>query len=186
MVTGYCFLFKWKLVCVPVGPSQRPNWTKARVAHWPRRCYSFSHLLRTIKNNSDDRPKSYSCRCLQCQLYCSPQLHGWRFVPEGFRSHDCLASGGLVYKCNKRVCFSFETSFHFLWWTVYSPLIGGSLSHPYENFPATFGKSELWKSYPFLLPNLVTIGILLVIFVWTSKFFNEVSNCLFIGVLSWN
>jgi hypothetical protein len=36
--------------------------------------------------------------------------------------------------------------------TISRPLIGGSLSRPAERFPDIFGRLELLKTYPYLLP----------------------------------
>ncbi|KAG1725317.1 major facilitator superfamily domain-containing protein [Suillus lakei] len=36
--------------------------------------------------------------------------------------------------------------------TIAGPLIGGSLSRPADRFPGIFGRSELLKTYPYLLP----------------------------------
>lgn len=38
---------------------------------------------------------------------------------------------------------------------IVGPLIGGSLSRPADRFPETFGRSELLKTYPYLLPCVV-------------------------------
>ncbi|KAJ7191725.1 tetracycline:hydrogen antiporter-like protein [Mycena pura] len=36
------------------------------------------------------------------------------------------------------------------------PLIGGSLSEPTVNYPSVFGHMQLFKTYPYLLPTLIT------------------------------
>ncbi|KAG0704461.1 hypothetical protein DFH29DRAFT_371692 [Suillus ampliporus] len=38
---------------------------------------------------------------------------------------------------------------------VIGPLVGGSLSRPADRFPEIFGRSELLKIYPYLLPCAV-------------------------------
>jgi MFS family permease len=50
-------------------------------------------------------------------------------------------------------------------WTVgsiFGPAFGGSLVHPTERFPGLFGKSELFKRYPFAFPNVLISGLFLV------------------------
>lgn len=45
---------------------------------------------------------------------------------------------------------------------VLGPSIGGGLARPAERFPLIFdGPSEIWRNYPFLLPNLVAGGFFL-------------------------
>ncbi|KAG1780679.1 major facilitator superfamily domain-containing protein [Suillus placidus] len=39
---------------------------------------------------------------------------------------------------------------------VFGPLVGGSLSRPADRFPEIFGRSELLKTYPYLLPCAVS------------------------------
>ncbi|KZT32310.1 MFS general substrate transporter [Sistotremastrum suecicum HHB10207 ss-3] len=53
---------------------------------------------------------------------------------------------------------------------VIAPLIGGNLSRPVERFPLFFGKSELLRVYPYLLPSVAVavfpgIGIVMVLLV---------------------
>ncbi|KXN84876.1 hypothetical protein AN958_12006 [Leucoagaricus sp. SymC.cos] len=52
------------------------------------------------------------------------------------------------------------------------PLMGGSLSKPYERFPNAF-KNEFWKEYPYFLPCLGTSSIVFVAIVITIVFFKE-------------
>jgi MFS family permease len=50
-------------------------------------------------------------------------------------------------------------------WTVgsiFGPAFGGSLVHPVERFPAIFGHSDLFKRYPFALPNVLTSLLFLI------------------------
>lgn len=50
-------------------------------------------------------------------------------------------------------------------WTVgsiFGPAFGGSLVHPVERFPALFGRSELFKRYPFAFPNVLISGLFLI------------------------
>lgn len=53
---------------------------------------------------------------------------------------------------------------------VIAPLIGGNLSRPVERFPLFFGKSDLLRVYPYLLPSVAVavfpgIGIVMVLLV---------------------
>ncbi|KAG1814971.1 major facilitator superfamily domain-containing protein, partial [Suillus variegatus] len=48
--------------------------------------------------------------------------------------------------------------------TSIGPLIGGSLSRPADRFPDIFGRSELLKTYPYLLP--CSISALSVLIIW--------------------
>jgi hypothetical protein len=47
---------------------------------------------------------------------------------------------------------------------IAGPLIGGSLSRPADRFPDIFGRSELLKTYPYLLP--CSVSIILVLAAW--------------------
>ncbi|KAG1891218.1 major facilitator superfamily domain-containing protein [Suillus subluteus] len=52
---------------------------------------------------------------------------------------------------------------------VIGPLIGGSLSRPADRFPDIFGRSELLKTYPYLLP--CSIPTIFVSVVWIVTYF---------------
>ncbi|KAG1877910.1 MFS multidrug-resistance DHA1 sub-family [Suillus subalutaceus] len=52
---------------------------------------------------------------------------------------------------------------------VIGPLIGGSLSRPADRFPDIFGRSELLKTYPYLLP--CSIPAIFVSVVWIVTYF---------------
>ncbi|PFH46776.1 hypothetical protein AMATHDRAFT_7417 [Amanita thiersii Skay4041] len=54
------------------------------------------------------------------------------------------------------------------------PLIGGSFSRPYEQFPEVFG-TEFWKRHPYLLPCIVVASFVLVTVLLTVFFFKETS-----------
>jgi MFS family permease len=47
---------------------------------------------------------------------------------------------------------------------IVGPLIGGSLSRPADRFPDIFGRSELLKTYPYLLP--CSISAIFVLIAW--------------------
>ncbi|KAG1798089.1 major facilitator superfamily domain-containing protein [Suillus plorans] len=49
------------------------------------------------------------------------------------------------------------------------PLIGGSLSRPSDRFPDIFGRSELLKTYPYLLP--CSISALVALIAWLVTYF---------------
>jgi len=55
-----------------------------------------------------------------------------------------------------------------------APLIGGSLTHPYERFPKTFGKWPFWQSYPYFLPCLVAAIFPVSAFLLAAFFMKEV------------
>jgi MFS family permease len=58
-------------------------------------------------------------------------------------------------------------------WTIGSivgPIIGGYLANPVKAFPSVFGDSKLFKTYPYLLPNLVCC-CLFVVGISTGVFF---------------
>nr|XP_019013583.1 uncharacterized protein I206_01653 [Kwoniella pini CBS 10737]OCF52364.1 hypothetical protein I206_01653 [Kwoniella pini CBS 10737] len=63
-----------------------------------------------------------------------------------------------------------------LTWTVGSIIgnaLGGALSHPYERFPGWFGKVEIFRIHPYLLPCLVTAGTTLIGIIFCIVFYRE-------------
>ena len=54
------------------------------------------------------------------------------------------------------------------------PLIGGSLSKPVEQFPGLFGKSKLFKAYPYLLPCGISACYAMLAMFVTWSFLEEV------------
>lgn len=53
--------------------------------------------------------------------------------------------------------------------TVVGPLLGGLLSNPAQRYPALFGSSALFTTYPYLLPCLVAglvpaLGLLVAVY----------------------
>ncbi|KAJ5312199.1 hypothetical protein PENANT_c011G02277 [Penicillium antarcticum] len=44
--------------------------------------------------------------------------------------------------------------------SIIGPAMGGALAQPCDNYPALFARSTLWDKFPFLLPNLVCITVL--------------------------
>ncbi|CAI7566418.1 unnamed protein product [Penicillium bialowiezense] len=44
--------------------------------------------------------------------------------------------------------------------SIIGPAMGGALAQPCDNYPALFSRSSLWDKFPFLLPNLVCITVL--------------------------
>ncbi|KAG1860147.1 major facilitator superfamily domain-containing protein [Suillus subalutaceus] len=52
---------------------------------------------------------------------------------------------------------------------IVGPLIGGSLSRPADRFPDIFGRSELLKTYPYLLP--CSISTIFVSIAWLVAYF---------------
>ncbi|CAG8924295.1 unnamed protein product [Penicillium salamii] len=44
--------------------------------------------------------------------------------------------------------------------SIIGPAMGGALAQPCDNYPALFSRSTLWDKFPFLLPNLVCITVL--------------------------
>ena len=56
------------------------------------------------------------------------------------------------------------------------PLVGGSLSHPYERIPHLFGDNKLWKRHPYLLPCLFSATVSASSFVLALLFLKEVSH----------
>jgi MFS family permease len=59
--------------------------------------------------------------------------------------------------------------------SVIGPSFGGSLSEPATQYPDVFGKIELFKRFPFLLPNLVA-SIFFIISTLSAAFFLKVRN----------
>ncbi|WWD10081.1 hypothetical protein V865_008214 [Kwoniella europaea PYCC6329] len=63
-----------------------------------------------------------------------------------------------------------------LTWTVGAIVgnaLGGSLSHPFERFPNLFGSLEILRTYPYLLPCLVTAGLTLIGILFCLIFYHE-------------
>ncbi|KAJ7597798.1 member of major facilitator superfamily multidrug-resistance, DHA1 sub-family [Mycena floridula] len=56
---------------------------------------------------------------------------------------------------------------------IIGPLIGGSLSNPYERFPNTFGQYEFWKTYPYALPCFVAAAYIAISFLMAFFFLKE-------------
>jgi len=46
--------------------------------------------------------------------------------------------------------------------TIIGPAIGGTFADPHKSFPNTFSKHGLWGRFPYLLPNAICAGILLI------------------------
>ncbi|KAK0645658.1 major facilitator superfamily domain-containing protein [Cercophora newfieldiana] len=46
--------------------------------------------------------------------------------------------------------------------TIIGPAIGGTFADPHETFPDTFPKGSLFEKFPYLLPNLICAGMLLM------------------------
>lgn len=46
--------------------------------------------------------------------------------------------------------------------TVIGPAIGGNFADPAQNFPSTFSEDGLFGQFPYLLPNLICAGLLLI------------------------
>lgn len=59
--------------------------------------------------------------------------------------------------------------------SVFSPLIGGTLSHPYERFPKVFG-GAFWHQYPYFLPCFASACFSGVSFLIALCFLKEVSH----------
>ncbi|KAL8952608.1 MAG: hypothetical protein Q9222_001482 [Ikaeria aurantiellina] len=57
--------------------------------------------------------------------------------------------------------------------SIVGPLIGGSLAEPCKNYPGLFARGTLFDRYPFLLPNIVCAGILVVGIVVGILFLEE-------------
>ena len=65
---------------------------------------------------------------------------------------------------------------------ILRPLVGGSLSHPYERLPGLFGDNKLWKRHPYLLPCFFSASVSAGSFVLAFIFLKEVLHsilCLF-------
>ncbi|KAG2344349.1 MFS multidrug-resistance DHA1 sub-family [Suillus weaverae] len=61
---------------------------------------------------------------------------------------------------------------------VFGPLVGGSLSRPADRFPEIFGRSELLKTYPYLLPCAVSAIFTSVAWLVTYfRFREDHTNC---------
>lgn len=56
---------------------------------------------------------------------------------------------------------------------ILGPAIGGILANPAEAYPGWFGDNHFLKKYPYILPNLFPLPIILVAFVICFLFFRE-------------
>jgi len=56
------------------------------------------------------------------------------------------------------------TTVPFVWsvGTIIGPMLGGIFADPHESWPATFPKGCLFDRFPYLLPNLICAGLLLI------------------------
>jgi len=57
--------------------------------------------------------------------------------------------------------------------TIIGPAIGGTFSDPTSSFPNTFAKDGIFGRYPYLLPNLICAGLLLVSIIGGFFFLEE-------------
>lgn len=57
--------------------------------------------------------------------------------------------------------------------TIIGPTIGGFFAEPAENFPSLFDKSGLFARLPYLLPNLICSGLLVVSIILAYFFLEE-------------
>ncbi|KAF2073825.1 hypothetical protein CYY_004852 [Polysphondylium violaceum] len=57
--------------------------------------------------------------------------------------------------------------------SIIGPMIGGALIEPVDNFPFLFKNSKLFKSFPYLLPNLVIALTTLIGFTFTYFYMKE-------------
>lgn len=46
--------------------------------------------------------------------------------------------------------------------SIFGPALGGALADPVKTYPTLFGRSKLFKTYPYALPNLVTAALLTI------------------------
>lgn len=60
--------------------------------------------------------------------------------------------------------------------TVIGPMAGGLLADPAKSYPSWFGNSDFLKRYPYILPNLFPIPLLLVALLATWIFVEETSE----------
>lgn len=56
---------------------------------------------------------------------------------------------------------------------VVGPAIGGMLSRPAESMPHTLGRIQLLRTFPYLLPNIITAILSLITFIVIALFFEE-------------
>jgi hypothetical protein len=56
---------------------------------------------------------------------------------------------------------------------IIGSVIGGSLSDPVKTFPETFAKGGLFDKFPYLLPNLVCVGVVIAGLITGFLFLEE-------------
>jgi MFS family permease len=57
--------------------------------------------------------------------------------------------------------------------SIIGPAMGGALSQPCDNYPVLFSRNTLWDKFPFLLPNLVCVTVLICGIVVGCLFLEE-------------
>jgi MFS family permease len=57
--------------------------------------------------------------------------------------------------------------------TIIGSALGGSLAMPCDSHPSWFSRGSLWETYPFLLPNLVCVFIILIGIVFGFLYLEE-------------
>ena len=60
--------------------------------------------------------------------------------------------------------------------TIVGPMVGGLLADPAHNYPQWFGNSKFLLKYPYILPNLFPIPLLLLAFILASLFIEETTE----------
>jgi hypothetical protein len=95
----------------------------------------------------------------------TPQISPWSM-------RTCQFHGPLVAHSGK--CDAFFNVLLSLTVACFSPMIGGSLSHPADQFPDTFGNSEFLKKYPYFLACAVPATFSVLAWVVTFVFLREV------------
>lgn len=60
--------------------------------------------------------------------------------------------------------------------TIVGPMVGGLLADPAHNYPQWFGNSKFLLKYPYILPNLFPIPLLLLAFILALLFIEETTE----------
>lgn len=137
--------------------------------------YAFLVHLGVRSNIYSSPAQPLHHRCSKRQHWCYEEHVG---RTDGLYEHGSgirLVAHSLVGGYDAWVCMmtrSFSCAFKL---TVRSPVIGGTLARPQDNFPRLFG-SPFWGDFPYFLPCGVTAGFSLLTFGAVLFFLEEVSD----------
>lgn len=114
-------------------------------------------------------------RCSERQYWCYEEHAGGTDGLYEHGSGHCLVAYSLVTGHDTWVSMMdspLQSAFEL---TLRSPVIGGTLARPQDNFPRLFS-SPFWAEFPYFLPCGVAAGFSLLTFVAVLLFLKEVGS----------